>query len=103
MAAPGRQSFEKRLRERKKKEKQQEKAERKAQRKADKESGLISDDMVDLERGTTAPGDHVIPVVEAPVVAENVSESSTEGAADAVATENDSKDITSADTQTEER
>lgn len=55
MARPGRQSFEKRAREKKKKDKAQEKLERKAQRKADKESGLIDDGDVDYSLATTNP------------------------------------------------
>ncbi|MCR9145025.1 MAG: hypothetical protein NXI24_22495 [bacterium] len=65
MAKPGRQTFEKRAREKKRKEKQQEKTVRKAQRKADKEEGTSSDDvfdidldMIDVEQTLTLPEEH---------------------------------------------
>jgi hypothetical protein len=69
MAKPGRQTFEKRAREKKRKEKQQEKTERKAQRKADKEDGSSSDDvfdidldMIDVEQTLALPEGHPLRV-----------------------------------------
>lgn len=51
MTKQGRQSFEKRIRERKKKEKRQEKLDRRARRKAEKENGTAGeeDDIMKLE------------------------------------------------------
>lgn len=58
MAKPGRQSFEKRLREKKKKEKRQEKLDKRAERKAEKESGDIPDDMIaDVSSIVFIPGE----------------------------------------------
>jgi hypothetical protein len=52
MAGPGRQTFEKRLREKKKKDKKQGKIEKRMQRKEDKENGLTSteDEIVDISQ-----------------------------------------------------
>ncbi len=48
MAGPGRQSQDKRFRERKKKEKRDEKLAKRAERKADKESGAPDSDIIDV-------------------------------------------------------
>lgn len=52
MAGPGRQTFEKRLREKKKKDKRQEKIEKRMQRKEDKENGLspMGDEIADISQ-----------------------------------------------------
>lgn len=48
MAGPGRQSQDKRFRERKKKEKRDEKLAKRAERKADKEAGAPDSDIIDV-------------------------------------------------------
>lgn len=90
MAKPGRQTFEKRLRERKKKEKQQEKLERKAARKADKDPNAETDDVfdfdleqIDIEQTLALPEDHPLRIaVQKKLAADELAANSKSDEAD---------------------
>lgn len=79
MAGPGRQSQDKRFRERKKKEKRDEKLAKRAERKADKEAGAPDSDIIDVSSMLPA----MAPIEEVASVEETDGEDADATGADA--------------------